>query len=225
MIVKKDIAQNSTELLVELFKTHGFESEEHEGWIIPEGSDYAMKGYWYPDATENTGQLTIELFIDSEMIMVESFAGLGESASERLQSAFGSFLHHSAPTFLLAVWGIVSSEVETQSWSVGGETYTAYIGKQGVMNYDKTKELEIPASYQEKVKELILSESSDKAFATKVFHWFNLFYANMNGLDTYAEVIKDNIKWNAGETALKSLSWARSNHYYAVRQFVILKKS
>ena len=225
MIVKKNVAQNITELLAELFKTHGFESEEHEGWIIPVGSDYAMKGYWYPEATENTGQLTIELFINSEMIMVESFAGLGESEEQRLQSAFASFLHHSAPTFLLAVWGIASTEVETQSWSVGGETYTAYIGKQGVMNYDKTKELEIPANYQEKVKELILSESSDKAFTDKAFHWFNVFYANMNGLDTYAEVIKDNIKWNAGEKVLKSLSWRRSNHYYAARQFVILKKS
>jgi hypothetical protein len=69
MIVKKKEAQNITQLLKELFKTHGFESEEHEGWIIPEGSDYAMKGYWYPTATETTGQLTIELFINSEMII------------------------------------------------------------------------------------------------------------------------------------------------------------
>jgi len=225
MIVKKNVAKNITELLAELFKSHGFESEEHEGWIIPEGNDYGMKGYWYPEATENTGQLTIEVFIDSEMIMVESFAGMGEDEEQRLQNAFSSFLYHSAPTFLLAVWGISSTEVETQSWSVGSETYTVYIGNQGVMNYDKTKELEVPSNYQEKVKELILSESSDNVFTTKVFHWFNVFYANMNGLDTYAEVIKDNIKWNAGERALKSLYWARSNHYYAVRQFVILKKS
>ena len=224
MIVKKNVAKNSTELLVELFKTHGFESEEHEGWIIPEGSDYAMKGYWYPEATENTGQLTIEVFIDSEMIMVESFAGMGGSESERLESAFVSFLHHSAPTFLLAVWGIASTKVETQSWSVGSEIYTAYIGNQGVLNYDKTKVLEIPDNYQEKVKALILSESSDKSFTTKAFHWFNVFYANMNGLDTYAEVIKENIKWNEGETMLKSLNWTKSNHYFAVRQFVILKK-
>lgn len=225
MIVKKNVAQNITELLVELFKTHGFESEEHEGWIIPDGSDYAMKGYWYPEATENTGQLTIELFIDSKMIMVESFAGMGENEAERLQSAFASFLHHSAPTFLLAVWGIESTEVQTQSWSVGTETFTAYIGTKGVMNYDNTKVLEIPSNYEEKVKELILSESSDEVFTSKAFHWFNIFYANMNGLDTYAEVIKDNIKWNVGERVLKSLSWARSNHYYAVRQFVILKKN
>jgi len=44
MIVKKNEAQNITELLKELFKTHGFESEEHEGWIIPKGSDYAIRG-------------------------------------------------------------------------------------------------------------------------------------------------------------------------------------
>jgi len=224
MIVEKNIAKNITDLLAELFKTHGFESEEHEGWIIPEGNDYAMKGYWYPEATDNAGQLTIELFIDSETIMVESFAGLGKSEDERLQSAFSSFIHHSAPTFLLAVWGIASTEVETQSWDVGGEMFTAYIGKQGVMNYDNTKALEVPKSYREKVKELILAESSDKAFTVKPFHWFTFFYANLNGIDNDVEVRKDNIKWNTGETVLKSLYWTRSNRYYALRQFVILKK-
>ena len=66
MIVKKNEAKNVTELLKELFKTHGFESEEYEEWIIPEGSDYAMKGYWYPEATESTGQLSIEVFITDD---------------------------------------------------------------------------------------------------------------------------------------------------------------
>ena len=56
------------------------------------------------------------------------------------------------------------------------------------------------------------------------FHWFTLFYANLNGLDSQVEILKDNIKWSVGEKMLTSLAWKRSNHYYAVRQFVILKK-
>jgi hypothetical protein len=46
----------------------------------------------------------------------------------------------------------------------------------------------------------------------------------LNGLDTYAEISKDNIKWNAGEKVLKSMSWVRSNNYYVARQFIVLKK-
>ena len=72
MIIKKNEAKEIIELLKELFKTKGFEVEEYDGWIIPNGSDYAMRGYWYPEATENTGQLSIEVFINSELIMVES---------------------------------------------------------------------------------------------------------------------------------------------------------
>ena len=220
MIVKKNEAKNITQLIEELFKTHGFETEEHDEWIIPNGSDYAMKGYWYPEATENVGQLTIELFINSEMIMVESFAGMGERESERLKSAFSSFLHHSFHTFLMAIWGIDSKEVKSENWSIGTEKYTAYIGNQGIMNYDKERVLELPASYASKIKELISSESLENEF-----HWFTAFYANMNGLDTHAEILKDNTKWIAGEKVLKSLDWKRSNHYYAVRQFIILKKN
>ena len=220
MVIKKNEAKNITQLIDELFKTHGFETEEHDGWIIPKGSDYAMKGYWYPEATENVGQLSIELFVNSEMIMVESFAGMGEGEPERLKSAFASFIHHAFHTFLFAIWGVDSKEVTKERWAVGSETYTAYIGSQGIMNYDKEKVLEVPSSFDSKVKALILSEALENEF-----HWFTVFYANMNGLDTHAEILKENVKWNAGEKVLKSLEWKRSNHYYAVRQFVILKKN
>ena len=217
MIVKKNEAKDITQLLKELFKTHGLESEEHEGWIIPQGNDYAMKGYWYPEATESTGQLSIEVFIDSEMIMVESFAGLGESGEERLKSALSGFIHHSFSTFLQAIWGIKSNDVRLEEWNIGKEKYTAYTGKQGILNYDREKSLEIPKSYTSKVQGLIVTESLEKKF-----HWFNVFYANLNGLDTYAEILKDNVRWNEGEKLLKSMAWKGSNHYYAVRQFVVL---
>jgi len=219
MIIKKNEAKNITQLIAELFKTHGFKTEEYEGWIIPEGSDYAMKGYWYPEATEVVGQLTIELFVNSEMIMIESFAGLGDTEMEQLKSAFSSFVHHSFHTFLFAIWGVESQDVKKEHWRVGEEAYTAYIGHQGIMNFDKENTLEVSSYYDSKVKSLIVSES-----LANEFHWFTIFYANMNGLDTQAEVLKDNIKWNAGERVLKSLEWKRSNHYYSARQFIVLKK-
>lgn len=219
MIIKKSEAQGISELLKELFRTHGFESEEYEGWIIPKGSDYAMKGYWYPTATETTGQLTIEIFINSEMIIVESFSGIGESEQEKLKNAFSSFVHHDFSVLLLSIWLKESTDIKEEIWTVGEQRYKAYLGNQGVINYDKEKILEIPTSYAEEVKSLLLAEPLDKEF-----HWCTFFYANLNGLDSSAEVLKDNIKWMAGERSIKALSWKRSNHYYAVRQFVILKK-
>ena len=219
MIVKKNEAQNITQLLKELFTTHGFESEEYEGWIIPNGSDYAMKGYWYPMATETTGQLTIELFINSEMVIIESFAGLGESEKERLKNAFASFIHHDFLLLLSSLWGKEVGSTKKDLWHIGDHKYEAYIGEQGIINYDKEKKLEIPKSYSEAIKQLITQEPLDKEF-----HWFTFFYANLNGLDSSAEVLKDNIKWIAGEKSMTSLTWKRSNHYYAVRQFLLLKK-
>jgi hypothetical protein len=218
MIMEKSDAKEISGLIKELFQTKGFNSEEYDGWIIPEGSDYAMRGYWYPKATESTGQLTIEVFINSEIIMVESFAGMGESGIERLKDAFASFVHHSFPTFLSAVWGVSSEEVTEESWVVEGKQYKAYIGTQGILTYDQ-KALRVPSSYKEKIKELLLLEPLDTEYS-----WFNIFYANLNGLDSYAEVSRNNIKWTKGESVLKSMSWIRSNNYYAVRQFIILKR-
>jgi len=219
MIVKKKEAQNTTGLLKELFKSHGFESEEHEGWIIPEGSDYAMKGYWYPTATETTGQLTIEVFIDSSMIMVESFAGLGESEVEKLKNAFSSFVHHDFSTLLLSLWNKKSTPIKQERWSIGNENYEVYLGNEGIINYDKEKTLEIPLSYKNQIEALVLAEPLKQSF-----HWFTFFYANLNGLESASEVLKDNIKWIEGEKRLSSLAWKRSNHYYAVRSFLVLKK-
>ena len=221
MTIKKNEAQPTTQLLAELFKTHGFTSEEYEGWIIPQGDDYAMKGYWYPNATETTGQLTIEVFINSEMIMVESFSGQGESSVERLKNAFSSFVHHDFSVLLLCIWNkeTATDKIKKERWKIENKTYDAYIGSQGIINYDKEKTLEIPATYNERIKTLISNEPLDKEF-----HWFTFFHANLNGLDSSAEVLKDNIKWTAGEKALTTLSWRRSNHYYAVRQFVVLKE-
>jgi hypothetical protein len=218
MVVKKSEAKEIGELLKELFKTKGYEVEEYDGWIIPEGSDYAMRGYWYPEATDSTGQLSIEVFVNSEIIMVESFAGMGENGVERLKDAFASFVHHSFYTFLSAIWNVDAKEVKRENWSVGSKSYSAYIGTQGVLSYDK-KALVIPETYMEKIKELIVSEPLDAEY-----HWFNIFYANLNGLDSYAEISKDNIKWTVGEKVLKSMSWARSNNYYVARQFIVLKR-
>jgi len=219
MIVKKEEAKIITELIKELFTTYDFESEKYEGWIIPNGSDYAMKGYWYPTATTNAGQLTIEVFINSEMIIVESFSGIGDSDKERLKNAFSSFVHHDFSVMLLSIWKKESQTITEERWEIGEESYVAYIGSHGILNYDREKSLEIPSSYRERIKTIISKEVLEKEF-----HWFTFFYANLNGLDSSAEVIKDNIKCISGEKSLKTLPWKRSNHYYAVRQFVLLKK-
>lgn len=220
MIVKKSDALDISELLKELFKTEGFEFSEYEGWIVPEGRDYAMKGYWYPNATETTGQLTIEVFINSEMVIVESFSGLGTSGREKLKNAFSSLVHHDFSAMLFALWNKDTQLKEEIIWEIGEKRYEVYLGNQGIVNYDKEKRLEVPQSYAEQIKQVICSEP----FLTKEFHWFTFFYANLNGLDSSAEVLKDNIRWIRGENRLKSLAWRRSNHYYTVRQFIIIRE-
>ena len=220
MVIEKHKAEMVTVLIEELFKTHGFKSEIYEDWVIPEGSDYAMKGYWYSQATETTGQLTIEVFINSEIVIVESFAGQGDSNNERLKQAFASFVHHDFLVLLKAIWKKDTTNVSSQILEIGDEKFTVYRGSRGVINYDKIKKLTISEGYDNRVKEIISNESLNKDF-----HWFTFFYANLNGLDSYAEILKDNQKLISGADKFKKLDWQRSNSYYAVRQFCILIKN
>jgi len=218
MVIEKKKAEHTTALLEELLKSHGLESELYEDWAIPKGSDYGLKGYWYPEATENTGQLSIELFLNSERIIVESFAGQGENNKERLKQAFASFVHHAFSTFLMAIWGKSSDAVQKEIWEVKGKKFEVYLGEKGIINYDKSKALTLPENYASRLKALVVEEPLDKEF-----HWFTFFYANLNGLDNYSEILKDNMKLISSAESLKKLNWQRSNHYYALRQFVILK--
>ena len=53
-------------------------------------------------------------------------------------------------------------------------------------------------------------------------HWFRTFFCNLAGEFTF-EALKDNENWTAGVRRLESIRWAKSEGYYSVRLFAILR--
>ncbi len=209
------IDDTKLEKIVEaIFKAHGFDPKVEEGWVLPTQTYPAMKAFWYPEATEHVGQLTIEIFLNEKRSVIESFAGFGE---KKFESALENFIKNALPLYLAAFWGYDSQEISIDTWELHGEQYLAFIGDYGVIN--PKEEFSIPEDYLEVMHDAISAEPLGDEF-----HWFNLFYANFDAQNRQAEALKENEAWEAGTEAINSLDWLKVYDYYSVRQSIILKK-
>ena len=197
-----------------IFKAHGFNPKKEEDWILPTRTYPAIKAFWYPEATENVGQLSIEIFINEETTIIESFAGYGE---KKFESALENFIKNALPLYLAAFWGYDSETISIDTWELGGNQYLAFIGDYGVINAKEN--FSIPEDYLEVIYDAIAGESLGRDY-----HWFNLFYANFDAKNRHAEALKENETWQAGTEAITSLEWEKVYDYYSVRQSIILKK-
>ena len=209
------IDEKKLEKIVEaIFKAHGFDPKVEDGWVLPTQTAPAMKAFWYPNATESVGQLSIEIFVNEQTSIVESFAGFGQ---KKFESALENFIKNALPLYLSAFWGYDAKEISIDTWVLNGESYLAFIGDYGVIN--PKEEFSIPKDYLEVVYDAIEAEplGSD-------YHWFNLFYANFDAQNRHAEALKENEAWEAGTEAIASLDWLKVYDYYSVRQSIILKK-
>ncbi len=197
-----------------IFRAHGFDAQVNDGWVMPTGTEPAIKAFWYPEATETVGQLTIEIFVNEETRIIESFAGVGE---KKFESALKNFINNALQLYLSAFWGYDAEDISIDTWELNGEQYLAFIGDYGVIN--AKEEFSVPEDYLEVLYDAIATEPLGKDY-----HWFNLFYANFDAENRHAEALKENEVWEAGTEAISSLDWTKVYDYYSVRQSIILKK-
>ncbi len=64
--------------LIDLFAEHGVELEADEDWLLTEGEDFpAIRGIWHEGAGDGMGRLDIDIVLDEERTIEESFGGIG----------------------------------------------------------------------------------------------------------------------------------------------------
>ncbi|HHD75538.1 MAG TPA: hypothetical protein ENK82_02720 [Campylobacterales bacterium] len=197
-----------------IFKAHGFDAQTEDGWVMPTGTYPAVKAFWYPEATETVGQLTIEIYVNEAVTIIESFAGMGE---KKFESALENFIKNALPLYLAAFWAYDAENIAIDTWELNGEQYRAFIGDYGVIN--AREGFTIPEDYLEVMYDAIAAEELGNEY-----HWFNFIYANFDAKNRKAEALKENEEWKAGSEALDSLAWMKVYDYYSVRHSIILKK-
>ena len=197
-------------------KAHGVPVDRHNEWITPNGELPAIRATWFPG--EQSGRLDVEVLIEEGRLVEECFAGIqGEQSAK--QDAIENFCTNSLHVLLAALWGLNDTEqVTTEIWTIGKQRYTAYIGNFGTRGTIEAKP-EVPEQLFETIERTIKREQLNQDY-----HWVRNFFCDIKGEPTY-ESLLDSEPWESGISALASLGWKKSNGYYSVRNFLVLKRN
>lgn len=200
--------------LSELLGAHDVPYHIKDEWIVPYGRLPAIRATWFP--REHNGVLEVEILLESEKIINECFAGIGVG-NEGITDALQNFCVNSLHVLLAAFWERnYPEQVTTEVWSIYSKPYTVYIGNFGTRGSDGISP-EIPHDLFETIEHTIKNEPLNEEI-----YWFRSFFCNLSGEQTF-EALKNNDIWESGLRSLKSLTWKRSEGYYSVRNFLVLK--
>ena len=207
--------KQENKILKKLLEAHNLKVIEYKDWLLPNGELPAIQAFWNPEASENVGQLTIEIIYDNNLkSIIEQFGGYGEKETQ-LMRAFDNFSKNSLHLFLALFWNSSMELVKKELWRVNDKKYIAYIGDLVITSIGESK-VEIPKNYEDRVKELITKEP-----LYNPLHWFGFYYSEPYNIVSSS---KDNIPWNKGVEALKELDWKKTESFYGVRNLIVLKR-
>lgn len=210
-------SQQLQQAIATLFTRHGVELLPHEDWLLQGGTFPAIRVAWHERPEGRSGRLDVEVVAGPGRYMLESFAGVG-GGEAGCKDAFQQFVINDFHVLLAAFWGIMRpEEVTVEHWEIGGQPFTAYIGGFGTRAAVEGP-VEIPPQAFVTVEAAL-----KKTDLPQALHWARIFHCNINAQGSVSEALLDNEPWPEGEVALKSIDWPVTDHYYSVRNFLILK--
>ena len=215
-LVAADPTEFLTMALVRLLEAHGLDCQRHEDWIAPNGQLPAMRGHWSP--REKAGRLDIEVAIDADTVIQESFAGMVTTHSaDPLHDALDNFTINSFHVLLSALWRRDDPEqVTNETWQIGDTSFAVCIGNFGQRG--STSEPPNPPDGLFQAVELAIRTTP----LTPRLHWFR-FYVGQFKDNAIFEALHDNEPWPAGVETLKALKWPPTVDFYSVRLFLMMK--
>jgi len=207
-------SRGAKDYLCALLESHGLAFTTHEDWVVPYDKLPAIRALWHPG--EPTGRLDVQVINEDQSIIEECFAGF-DTGNGALHDAFENFTRNSFHVLLAAVWDVNDpDQVTVEHWEIGGKPFTAYIGNYGTRSADGITP-RIPDTLFADIERAIRDET-----LAGDLHWFRLFFANFSGSPTF-EALMDNEVWAAGRRCLEAAPWVKSDGYYSVRLFLMLR--
>lgn len=207
----------STNLIKEisiLLESHGVEHNIEGEWAVPYGKLPAIRALSYP--RDKSTLIEVDVLLEDERILNECFAGF-TTGEEGIRDGLDNFCINSFHVLLAAFWNKNDpNQVMTETWEIEGESYTAYIGNFGTRGSIETNPT-IPDDLFPSIETAIKKEKAIPATT-----WFRHFFCDVSGEQTF-EALMNNDSWENGLNNLKSLPWVKSEGYYSVRNFLILR--
>ncbi|KAF1006139.1 MAG: hypothetical protein GAK28_02757 [Luteibacter sp.] len=203
--------------LIDLFADHAIGLEPDEDWLLTEGDDFpAVRGIWHEGKDGGMGRLDLDIVLDEERTIEESFGGVG-GGKAGCRDALNNFARNDFHVVLAACWHAVNKEkLAVRELTAGAHRFTVYVGD-FTLRGDEGTELEIPEDALSALEAAIAT-----APLTADVHWIRVFYGNTGDGKNQVEVLLDNEPWAAGHKAIASVEWPQRERYYSLRNFIAL---
>ncbi|URL58642.1 hypothetical protein IM816_00415 [Luteibacter flocculans] len=203
--------------LIDLFADHGIQLEADEDWLLTEGEDFpAIRGIWHEGKEGGMGRLDIDIVLDEERTIEESFGGVG-GGKAGCRDALDAFARNDFHVVLAACWHTVNAEkVAVRELAVGMHRFTVYVGD-FTLRGDEGAPMDIPEDALSALDAAITT-----APLSEDVHWIRVFYGNVGDGRTQVEVLLDNEPWTAGLKAIVSADWPQHERYYSLRNLIAL---
>lgn len=203
--------------LLRLFERHDVELEpDEDGWLLTDGEYPAISASWHEGVAGAPGRLDIDVVLDEERRIEESFAGIGEGEIG-CHDALATFESNVFHLLLAACWYVTDDRrMRITAWNIGVRTWDVFIGPFTLRGTDAG---ELPVTDQA----LAAIETALKREAlTPRLHWLRLVHHHDRSGVGRCEALLDNEPWAAGTLALGAISWPPAATAYSARCFMLL---
>ncbi|HEY1189971.1 MAG TPA: DUF6348 family protein [Gemmata sp.] len=207
--------------LQRIFSDHGVRMVEETEWLITSGGYPVCRGTVTDPRQSGTGfrvRLDVELGLDDQRTLVESFSDFGATAEEAVRNALFNFCQSSLHVMLSAFWNVHDdAQVLREAWTVHNRQWRATIGN-FVRKATNGADVPIPGELFATIGAAIRSH----AFSQSA-HWVRVYFANVTPSDRITEVLWDGEPWEECATAVRQLAWPALDFFYSCRLFLTLQ--
>ncbi len=208
-------------LLLKLLRAHGLNATTHVGWIRIANRPYicgAIARELQPTSTTKNIQIDIYVALESGRILVESFAGIGETKEDAIVDGIHNFTINSFHVLLAAFYvDEDDDQVEKEKWKINGQMRRVTIGNIGIRGTTPIPDSP-PTEWFQSLENAI--RDSELPAGT---HWVRCYYGQMQNEPLAVEVLLDNEDWPTARTKMQQHDWPKSEDYYSVRIFLIIQ--
>lgn len=210
------------DILRKLLESHGVSASVHSDWVeTSNGYKLAVGVVREIPSPEGTVNLQVDFYVDlpDGRLLIESFAGVGESKEAAIKDAFQNYVSNSFHVILSAITDVTNTnQVETEEWTINGRNRTVVIGGMGIRRFTKA-EFHPPTEWFSVVQQEIERFPLDERC-----HWIRCYYAQMGGKPMAIEALLDNEDSAELIDTMKRIEWPSDPDFYSLRVFLLVQE-
>ncbi|QHT65566.1 hypothetical protein GXP67_02245 [Rhodocytophaga rosea] len=206
--------------LLDLLQQHGIQAALVNGQVKVKTHpqltiDSQVNFQEYPQGVASQLDVLVET---PDQQIVECFGDIGETKQQARQNNIKNFCRNSFHPLIACFFDYPIQDINVETWQIDSQTYQVYIGNYGTKsNAGVVKGIPdtLFSQLENYIKQIPFNQS---------YHWIRWYIRYNQGVVDPIEFLIDNQPDEGGSKVIEAIQWPRSDGYYSVRQFILLKK-